>query len=383
MSIIEVDEFTKLLYEVNGYRENDREYIFYYDETNNYRKVRLTDRGFNNNNILVDNYVIGGICIKKDSNISNIMKLRDNLNISKTQELKSAQLYRGKKNFEEILKNRNLYFILNWILDNAYIHYTDMDNFYYTVIDIVDSICASDIGRMLPQDLIEAMKDEVYWLLKNNLDFFVNLCNATNYPNVDKNNIEFFCSALIYLIENTLEENEEQYFVLETFRQFLKSARKNNELVFLRDYEEKTIVESFYGIRQQRCMIFQKSFHFFDNEDKDKELMEKEKMILNSKAELKNYKFIDSKEKFEIQLSDCIVSLIAKYLKFLTYNSVKYVDECVEKMNSLEKYNMNKIIQILNKSDKENPYFIETINSQKINLNRKIMNDHIEFKLKN
>lgn len=380
--MIEVETLKEMIYDLHGYKESDKKYNFFYDETNNYRKVRIAANGFNDNRVLIENYVIGGICFKSNVTSESILKLKNKLKIDQEHELKSAQLFRGKKKFEDCIVNRNLSIILDWILKNAYIHYADMDSFYYTIIDIVDSVCADEIGILLPQDLLEAIKDELYFLLKDNIGFFVELCAKTNYPNIDEENIEFFCNALIFLIEKEIEANQEKYFVLETFRQLLKTARKSNELVFLQNNENDTIVESFHNIRQQKCIIFQKSFHIFDNEENDKKNMKNEKMILKDGSELLNYEFADSKKYFEIQLSDCIVALMSKYLKFLSYNSVEYIDNSVKKMNETGKENLWKLIKIIDKSDKENKFFIESINSQRINLNRNIMNSHIETLLK-
>ena len=52
-------------------------------------------------------------------------------------------------------------------------------------------------------------------------------------------------------------------------------------------------MESFHNIRQQKCIIFQKSFHIFDNEENDKKNMKNEKMILKDGSELLNYEYDD------------------------------------------------------------------------------------------
>ena len=64
--------------------------------------------------------------------------------------------------FGECIGNKKLNLILNWILENAYVHYSDLDGFYYTVIDIVDSICDTEIGKKMPWQLMEAFKSELY-----------------------------------------------------------------------------------------------------------------------------------------------------------------------------------------------------------------------------
>ena len=66
----------------------------------------------------------------------------------------------------------------------------------------------------------------------------------------------------------------------------------------------------------------------------------------------------------------------------MSYNSEEYIDNSVKKMNETGKENLWKLIKVIDKSDKENKFFIESINSQRINLNRNIMNSHIENLLK-
>ena len=127
--------------------------------------------------------------------------------------------------FEDCISHKKLNSILNWILENAYIHYSDLDGFYYTVIDIVDSICDTEMGRKLPWELQEAFKSELYILLKENIIQFFLLCKETNYPNISSENVELFCNSLIEMIERVSEE-EDRWFTLEIFRQLIKAKRK-------------------------------------------------------------------------------------------------------------------------------------------------------------
>ena len=60
--------------------------------------------------------------------------------------------------FRECIGHKKLNLILNWILENAYVHYSDLDGFYYTVIDIVDSICDTEIGKKCHGNLWKLLK---------------------------------------------------------------------------------------------------------------------------------------------------------------------------------------------------------------------------------
>lgn len=121
----------------------------------------------------------------------------------------------------------------------------------------------------------------------------------------------------------------------------------------------------------------------FDKEEKDEEEMNLNKMLLNDETELKNFEFMDSKEHIELQISDIIIYLISKYLKFFTYNSAEDIDNKIKNLTEIGRKNLKKLIKIINKSDKENSFFICTVTAEKIRFNRQIMNQHIEFLLNN
>ena len=106
--------------------------------------------------------------------------------------------------------------------------------------------------------------------------------------------------------------------------------------------------------------------------------MNEEYMTLNDGNKLENYKFIDSKDEVNIQISDIIIYLIAKYLKFLTHYPNENVENTLKSLNKIGKENLTILIQIINKSNEENIFFLETINSQKVNIRRNLMNQHIE-----
>ena len=49
--MIYVDVIKEAIKELNNYTENNKKYNFFYDETNNYRKVSLSNKGFNDNKV--------------------------------------------------------------------------------------------------------------------------------------------------------------------------------------------------------------------------------------------------------------------------------------------------------------------------------------------
>lgn len=371
--MINVEEFFTTIEQLHGYKDNGKKYIFYYDETNNYRKVKITEKGLNDFKVMFDNFTLGGICFEK-SKEKDTKELIMNLKLQTGQELKSKTFFKEKNTFKDCIEHKKLNIILNWILNNAYVHYSDIDSIYFSVIDIVDSICNNPIAKYFPQDLIYAFKDELYWAIRNNFEIFLDICKKTDYPNVTNGKVKIFCKGLIDIIN----KEQEKYTTLKLLKDLIEQFKNYNDLIFLKDNEEKIIMESFYSLRQQRCIIFRDSIHIFDKELVDEQKMNDEYMTLNDGNKLENYKFIDSKDEVNIQISDIIIYLIAKYLKFLTYYANEKIENTLKSLNRNGRENLTILIQIINKSNKENTFFLETINSQRINFRRSLMNQHIE-----
>ena len=322
---------------------------------------------------MFDNFTLGGICFEKSKERDN-KELIKNLKLQTGQELKSRTFFKGKNTFKDCIEHKKLNIILNWILNNAYVHYSDIDSIYFSVIDIVDSICNNPIAKYFPQDLIDTFKDELYWAIRSNFEIFLDICKKTDYPNVTNEKIKIFCKGLIDIIN----KEQEKYTTLELLKDLIEQFINYNDLIFLKDNEERIIMESFYSLRQQRCIIFRNSMHIFDKELVDEQKMNDEYMALSDGNKLENYKFLDSKDEVNIQISDIIIYVIAKYLKFLTHYPNENVDNTLKSLNEMGRENLTRLIQIINKSNKENIFFLETINSQRINLKRNLMNQHIE-----
>ena len=371
--MINVEEFFTAIEQLHGYKDNGKEYIFYYDETNNYRKVKITEKGLNDFKVMFDNFTLGGICFEKSKERDN-KELIKNLKLQTGQELKSRTFFKGKNTFKDCIEHKKLNIIFNWILNNAYVHYSDIDSIYFSVIDIVDSICNNPIAKYFPQGLIDTFKDELYWAIRSNFEIFLDICKKTDYPNVTNEKIKIFCKGLIDIIN----KEQEKYTTLELLKDLIEQFINYNDLIFLKDNEERIIMESFYSLRQQRCIIFRNSMHIFDKELVDEQKMNDEYMALSDGNKLENYKFLDSKDEVNIQISDIIIYVIAKYLKFLTHYPNENVDNTLKSLNEMGRENLTRLIQIINKSNKENIFFLETINSQRINLKRNLMNQHIE-----
>lgn len=90
--MLNVEEIYQGIEELHGYKDNGKIYTFYYDETNNYRKVRITNNELNDFNVLMNNFTLG-----------------------------------VEQCFEQCISHNKINIILGWILENEYIHYSDVE----------------------------------------------------------------------------------------------------------------------------------------------------------------------------------------------------------------------------------------------------------------
>lgn len=149
----------------SGITNFDESYILYYDETNNPRKFCLTQEGFNVNER--EFFILGGVGFENTASIENleIDKLLCDFKIQKnTNEMKFKHIKCKSKNLTELIIQKRVQILIDWIIEkNAFIHYSYIDNFYYSIVDIVDTVEQSFwIGPEFQREI----KDSLYSLIK-------------------------------------------------------------------------------------------------------------------------------------------------------------------------------------------------------------------------
>src|SRR5690554_5561132 len=155
-----------------GVTNIDKKYIMYYDETNNPRTFRLTDDGFNVNEH--EFFILGGIGFESNKLVSSKdidglfskLQLQENAN-----EVKFKHIRQNAKDFISLLSKPRVTVLIEWLYEKQYfIHYSYVDNFYYTIVDIVDSMEASWFGG---PEFNRELKDHLYSLIKEYQNWFI------------------------------------------------------------------------------------------------------------------------------------------------------------------------------------------------------------------
>lgn len=335
----------------------DSNYTFFYDETNNFRKLKVREFDFNNS--LDANFVLGGVSYSGErpqiDDIFDFLKLQSN-----QTEVKFKTIANG--DFLTCLASKKLEPILRRVLDaDLYLHYFSLNYLYWSLTDIVDSaIEDSGFDQMQMLALAPAMKDALYTICKQEMEFIHTIFYRYNYPNLQEENIRPFCDDIIDLIENYQDEPE-LHFQLMMLKGLLQGALKNNELTFLRDNTDHMLIEDFVHFYLASVYMFKNSSHIFDIETTIQEQLV-DTTILDYGVPVTNYQFVDSKSDILIQLSDVMVGLFGKMTEYTNTHEVDEIIEDYSTLTLIQKNNLEILVAIIDKSDKHNAGFLHNIN---------------------
>lgn len=325
--------------------------VFYYDESNNVRKLVLR-KGELNNDISKAYFVLGGLAIPKDAT-PNISMLVKKLNFpQETKEFKISNFVGRKKNIDSVLKSKKVRILLDWLLEEKlYIHYFAQNLLFFSLVDLVDSLPYDEASENALFMFYRPLKNALYTEVLKDLDSYLEILFEFGYPNIRKDSITSFIKKLYELYFNNYEGHDNiEDFPKELLRQMMKSAISNESLVFLEDNEDFVLIDKFHMTYMNQMLRFPSATHIFDNE------YEIEKKIIIEQKDLVDYvsyKFVDSKSELLIQLSDVIVGVMSEILSFIEYKSIFNIKEYIDglDMSKLELiYRLNKLIM---ESDKK------------------------------
>ena len=126
------------------------------------------------------------------------------------------------------MKEKRLLETLSWIDKSPfYIHYTNVNNLFYTLVEIFDSIVKPDEISEFGYNYFK-MKSVFYNMFKGKADELQILMFKYKYPNIQRENVETFCNELLFLLGSRREMKEEEKFLAG----MLARASKSDELVF-------------------------------------------------------------------------------------------------------------------------------------------------------
>ena len=318
----------------------DIEGSFYYDETDNVRKYYLKETGVNEQ--IDRHFVLGGVYCKKDEELPDIEELKVKLNISNdSKEIKSKQLYRG--DFLKVLDDKYIHLFLEWISQcQLYVHYTVVNLYYYSLVDIVDSLITNERSMIYWADI---MKNALYHVAKRNYTAFNDILYRYNYPNLKSDDIRNF---LVEIRDFIAMHKTDGDLSLPLLLDLMKDENID-KLPFIQDEKDRIFLNDLSQFYYYPIYCFWNAIHIFDHEDEIEKkyfgnvVFKKDDVLLNS------YEFKDSKDEPMIQISDCIVGLICRFYKFLDEFDGN-VDAFDGQLNEAQRKNLKTLCNIIKKT---------------------------------
>ena len=311
MSLPDIDELRETEIRLHGLTEADRVYTFYYDETNNIRKLHVGAQGFNVGTLKV--FVLGGIVHEGLPRSFGIEELRNTMRIQRTApEIKFKHVANG--DFLDLLRSTKLTSFLRWVTDSGLmIHYQEMDPFYWSVVDIIDSILAG-VGEhaLYPHHAI--LKGDLAAILRSDLAATAGLFYRYRYPDLAPEDRKPFLNDLIDLLE--CNHDTLPHFNAMMLKGVLQAGRGLDSLVFIEGETPNLLIENFSSFYLNRLAVFKYSNHVLDMEKSVRQRFLETPLTIGGKP-VTHYRFADSKSEPGIQIADVIVGVLGKMHSYL------------------------------------------------------------------
>ena len=359
---VDVAEMKNTIESLNGIPPFNEEMTFYYDESGNCRKFSLTGTGFNNTDALKGDFVLAGVAHEGVSFDIDVPALYSALDYKEGQkELKFKHLYHNSEDFTSFIGSKRVTEFLNWLTQSGlYIHYSALNNLFYSLVDIVDTLWETH-----PQCIIymREIKGALYDFVIDHQDEVINILNRHTYPDVK--NASAFCDELCSLIWQYNDDSEyDPGFFLELFRQMMKTAGKLDQMIFVQDNEPFLLIKEYYLFYLERCEIFSKSKHIFDEEQTVQRQLSKIELYEDGIL-INNWQFVKSHENIYVQISDLVAGLLRKLFTFLDEKTVAEIISIALMLNDKQVDNFTKLWMLISKSDEKSSLFIKNANSTK------------------
>ena len=335
---------------------DNRKCTFYYDESNNIRKLCLGKDDFN---APIDkDFVLGGVMHLEDESKADIDTLKSKIRLQKSaKELKFKHITKANT-FLECLNEEKVLFFLQWLYDSdLYIHFSHVNNLYFAIVDIIDSVVVDK--SMYVQHIFE-IKNELYKLVRKNYRDFYNLLVYCNYPNINSKDIRRFYNHILGYIDNYCVDFSSDF--MKNLRQLLKDATKQKELIFLKGNSEEAVIEDYFSFYTRPIAILHHAEHTFDNEYEIEKIFVKYDFY-DGDIKLENYKFVDSINSPFVQVSDCIVGLLGRYYTYINNIDIHQACQLPTILSERQRKTLRVLAQLIMKSEKLSKLLIHSTES--------------------
>lgn len=345
--MIDVNEMRRPAMLLNNLRGIDRKYVFYYDETNNIRRLVVTDSGLNVPDLRP--FALGGIVSGASAVDFGFEGLRAALHLQKSvREMKLEHVAKG--DFLQILASKKIQTFLDWMQKrDFFVHYSVLDPLYWSIVDVIDSIL-TEIDDHLLRMQHATLKNDLYRLLRHGANATISLFRKFTYPNVGRANRATFLNELLQNLESGRSLFEGLAFL--RLRELLRSATTLESLPYLEDENPNILINEFSLFYLHRICLFKNALHVMDAEDRIKARFENETLMDNGRV-LDNYRFVRSHDEPGVQISDVIIGMVGKCFDYLIRTSMPELAGAYSGLTVLQRHNLDLFSHLLDVSTDE------------------------------
>lgn len=317
----------------------------YYDETNNIRRLKLSEVGLNAPD--AKTFLIGGIALTSDGTLDGWDALRERMRIqASANEVKSKHVAPG--DYEAALGSYKLALFLNWLLErNILIRYSALDVLYWSVLDIVESLMLEDSLDVVPYHF--ELKNELHHIVSREPGAFFSLLHDFAYPNVAREAVAPFLAAVGRFLLQCAPDDRNQWST--RLRRAIERAahRPELELPFLHDNKEGELISDF-SLHFLHCVyMFKNASHTFDRETFVENALETLEMRDGDRR--LDYRFADSKDDIGIQISDVITGLLGRHFSYIQAFSLARLRERKAAFGDQQRENLQLLRLLIDRSD--------------------------------
>ena len=350
-------------------------YTFFYDESNNIRKLFLKGKGFNTDSHSNPSpcFVLAGIVHEGNAAESDIKELLNALKLPPTaKELKFKQVAKG--GFLDNLKSAKLVVILEWLLkSDYYIHYDNINMEYWSLVDIIDDCCEHvdkygglDYSRVGGKRYyLDYHKDALYELMKMEKANFLSLLSKYGYPKIEFKDAAAFNKGLNKLAKKYSRPEARVRKIVDkrtsssllSLSKLFNMCRNIEEYTLVYEYKAGSLIDGFSIFYNQRIKLFDSSKHVLDNEFEIQKCFEQYEKFDKKLGEI-NYEFVDSNSYIEVQVSDVLCGLFKNYFTFINSLQISNLDEVKSSLTNSQRNCLQLISDLISKSDKKNKEFL-------------------------
>ncbi|MBB1180583.1 hypothetical protein ABE444_09395 [Brevundimonas pondensis] len=350
--VIDVNMLRRTAIKAHGLIHADRAYWLYYDETNNIRRLHLQADAFNVPDL--NCWVLGGLG-RRDSTPIDVAPLRARAFIQPNAEELHFALF-GRGEFPKVLGSRKLETFLDWALkEDLLVHYLALDPFYWSVVDVVDSVLAA--GEM-PDGFGETLKSDLCTVLRDDRARTAALMARFDYPDLKPENRHAFMTELIAFAED--HAGLLDHFGYQMLRGLLQMGR-HHPLPFIEGGEARVLIDGFRDFFLERICILKNASHIFDAEDVVSGELAR-MTLTDGDAPFCNYRFVErSHDDPGVQVSDVMVGFLAKFFSWISSVDEHEVRDLKAALSPTQARNRERLIGLLEASYAENAAFTHTV----------------------